>query len=84
MNGVLSSLGSMADDNRSKVDGALTSAQSSMEELDIALNTLNAHLAAILQNVESGSHNMNEFARSIRNNPARIIRNSATTEPGDQ
>ncbi len=84
MNGVLGSLGSMVDDNSGEVQAAVSSAQSSMQELDVALKTVNQHLETILHNLEGGSRNMNEFARSIRDNPARLLRNSETAEPGGQ
>lgn len=84
MNAVLASLGTVVDDNQDEVNVALSSAQSSMQELDLALKTVNQHLETILHNIEGGSRNMNEFARSIRDNPARLIRNSETAEPGGQ
>lgn len=84
MNGVLASLDTMVTDNQGEVSQTITSAQTSMEELETALKTVNQHLGVILYNLEGGSRQMSEFARSIRGNPARLLRNSETTEPGTQ
>lgn len=82
MNGVLASIGELVTENQNEVSGTVAAAQTSMQELELSVKTLNQHLGAILQNVESGSRHMGEFARSIRDNPARLIRNSKAVEPG--
>jgi phospholipid/cholesterol/gamma-HCH transport system substrate-binding protein len=82
MNAVLAALGGLATDNRDGIGSTVSSAESAMLELDHALEKVNEHLGAILHNLEGGSRHMNEFARAIRDNPARLIRNSETSEPG--
>jgi len=82
MDGVLAALDGMVTGNRAGVDGAVDAAETSMQELEVALKTLNQHLGTILGNVEGGSRHMSEFARAIRDNPARLIRSSEAAEPG--
>jgi phospholipid/cholesterol/gamma-HCH transport system substrate-binding protein len=84
MNGVLASLDAMVSGNEEKVTQTFTAARSSMQELDIALKTVNLRLGTILYNLEGSSRHMNEFARTIRENPARLLRNSATGELVEQ
>jgi phospholipid/cholesterol/gamma-HCH transport system substrate-binding protein len=84
MNGVLGSVEGLVDDNKDKVSNAVTMAEDSMEELELALKTVNEHLNQILYNLESGSRHMSEFGRSIRENPSRLIRKSNAAEPGPQ
>jgi phospholipid/cholesterol/gamma-HCH transport system substrate-binding protein len=84
LNAVLATLERLLAENESELAGTMSSAQASMRELELALKTVNQHLSQILHNVEGGSHNMNEFARTIRENPARLLRNSQTAEPGQQ
>ncbi len=84
MNSVLGSLGALVDNNSDEVNAAMASTQSSVQELDLALKNVNQHLETILHDVEGSSRNMNEFARSIRDNPARLLRSSETAEPGSQ
>ena len=54
-----------------------------LDELERALFTVNQHLGVILQNLESGSRHMGEFARVVRDNPSRLIRGSSSKEPGE-
>ncbi len=82
MNGLLGSLGELVTENRNELRGAVGSAETSMEELELALRTVNEHLGTILYNLEGGSRHMSEFARAIRENPARLIRRSPGAEPG--
>ena len=84
MGGVLGSIGALVEDNKSGVTGAVDTAEASVEELELALKTINQHLEMILFNLEGGSRHMSEFARAIRENPSRLIRNSRADEPGTQ
>lgn len=84
MDGVLGALDEVVDENREQVANTVDSTEASMDELERALTTVNAHLETILYNLESGSRHMSEFARSIRENPSRLLRKSAATEPGAQ
>ena len=84
MGGVLGSIGKLVEENKSGVTGAVDIAKASVEELELALKTINQHLDMILFNLEGGSRHMSEFARAIRENPSRLIRNSRTNEPGTQ
>ncbi len=81
---LLVALDKLVADNRGGVNASVTSAQVSMRELKVALKTVNEHLAQILVNLEGGSRNMNEFARTIRGNPGRLLRNAESTEPGQK
>ena len=83
-NKLLVALDSLVLENRDKVSGSVSAAQVSMRELQVALKTVNEHLGQILINLEGGTRNMNEFARAIRGNPARLLRNSETAEPGEK
>ena len=83
-NKLLVALDSLVLENRDKVSGSVSAAQVSMRELQVALKTVNEHLGQILSNLEGGTRNMNEFARAIRSNPARLLRNSETAEPGEK
>ena len=82
MNGVLGSLENVVEKNRSGLSNTVSSAETSMKEVELAVQTFNQHLSVILYNIESGSRHMSEFARSIRENPSRLIRKSSVTEPG--
>lgn len=84
MNGVLAALGGLVTDNQDGIGASVAAARTSMQELDLALKNVNQHLGTILYNLEGGSRHMNEFARSIRANPARLIRSSESAEPGEQ
>ncbi len=84
MNGVLGSIGDLVDDNAAGVKGTVGAAETSMEELDIALKTVNQHLGTILYDIEGSARHMGEFARVIRENPSRLLRNSSTDEPGGE
>ncbi len=82
MNGVLASLGGVVSDNHAAIKNTVESADDSMTELERALRTINQHLGTIMYDIEGSARNMNEFARSVRENPARLIRQSAPAEPG--
>ncbi len=84
MNGVLESVGTLVSENQDSLGQTVVSAQDSVAELEVALRTVNQHLGNIMLNVESTSRHMNEFARSVRDNPSRLIRSSAASEPGRQ
>ncbi|MEQ8663980.1 MAG: hypothetical protein RLW62_24445, partial [Gammaproteobacteria bacterium] len=58
------------------------SADESMMELEQAMRTINQHLGTIMYDVEGGARNMNEFARGLRENPARLLRQAPPAEPG--
>lgn len=79
---LLKALDTLVAENRGGVNASVASAQVSMRELKVALTTVNEHLAQILVNLEGGSRNMNEFARTIRGNPGRLLRNAESAEPG--
>ncbi len=81
---LLVALDALATDNRDAVSAGLGAARLSMRELQVALKTVNEHLGQILINLEGGTRNINEFARTIRGNPARLLRNSESAEPGPQ
>lgn len=81
---LLVALDKLVADNRGGVNASVASAQVSMRELVVALKTVNEHLAQILVNLEGGSRNMNEFARTIRGNPGRLLRNAESAEPGQK
>lgn len=83
MSGVLSSLGEMVTENRNEMHGTVTTAERSMEELETALRVVNQHLGTIMNDIEGGARNLNEFARVVRDNPSRLVRSSASTEPGE-
>lgn len=84
MDGVLVALGSLASDNQAQVKGTMVAAETSMQELELALKTVNQQLASILHNVEGSTRHMSEFARIIRQNPSRLIRSSTAEQPGQQ
>ncbi|MGR8921736.1 MAG: hypothetical protein ACU85V_19155, partial [Gammaproteobacteria bacterium] len=84
MNGVLASIGELVTENQNGIARTVGSAEVSMDELELALKTLNARLGTILYNIEGSSRHMNEFARTIRENPSRLLRNTATGEPTPQ
>ncbi len=81
---LLVALDSLVIDNRDEVSAGVGAAQVSMRELQLALKTVNEHLGQILANLEGGTRNMNEFARTIRGNPARLLRNAESPEPGQK
>ena len=81
---LLVALDSLAMDNRDEITSGVAAARVSMRELQVALKTVNAHLGQILSNLEGGTRNINEFSRTIRGNPARLLRNSEAVEPGPQ
>ena len=73
---LLVALDALATDNRDAVSAGLGAGRVSMRELQVALKTVNEHLGQILINLEGGTRNINEFARTIPGNPARLLRNS--------
>lgn len=79
---LLVALDALVLDNRDEVSAGVGAAQVSMRELQVALKTVNEHLGQILVNLEGGTRHMNEFARTIRGNPARLLRNAESPEPG--
>ncbi|MEQ8494538.1 MAG: MlaD family protein [Gammaproteobacteria bacterium] len=82
MNGVLAGLGGMVGDNRATIKNTVRAADESMMELEQAMRTINQHLGTIMYDVEGSARNMNEFARGLRENPARLLRQAPATEPG--
>ncbi|MGE0484773.1 MAG: MlaD family protein [Gammaproteobacteria bacterium] len=82
MSGVLGSLGELVTENRNEIRNSVATTERSMAELELALKTINQHLSTIMNDVEGGARNMNEFARAVRDNPSRLIRNSSGAEPG--
>jgi len=84
MSSVLSSLDNLVAENRKEVRETAQAAGTSMEELETALKTVNQHLGTILYNIEGSSRHMGEFARAIRDNPSRLIRNTPAAEAGSQ
>ena len=81
---LLGALDTLAVDNREEISFGVAAARVSMRELQVALKTVNAHLGQILSNLEGGTRNINEFSRTIRGNPARLLRYSDTVESGPQ
>ena len=84
VNGILTAVDRVVVENQGKLAATTAGAQASMRELEVTLKTVNLHLGQILQNLEGGSRNINEFTRTIRDNPARLLRNSQSTEPGQK
>lgn len=84
MDAVLGALDGVVEENREQLASTVDAAEASMDEMERALLTVNEHLGTILHNLESGSRHMSEFARSIREQPARLLRKSPATEPGVQ
>jgi phospholipid/cholesterol/gamma-HCH transport system substrate-binding protein len=81
---LLVALDGLVNENRAEVGSGVKAAQVSMRELQVALKTVNEHLGQILVNLEGGTRNMNEFARTIRGNPGRLLRNAESAEPGQK
>ena len=81
---LLAALNGLVVDNRDELNAGVGAAQVSMRELQVALKTVNEHLGQILINLEGGTRNINEFARTIRVNPARLLRNAESAEPGQK
>ena len=81
---LLAALNGLLVDNRDEIRAGVGAAQVSMRELQVALKIVNEHLGQILVNLEGGTRNMNEFARTIRANPARLLRNAESAEPGQK
>lgn len=81
---LLAALNDLVVNNRDEVSAGVDAARVSMRELQVALKSVNEHLGQILVNLEGGTRNMNEFARIIRANPARLLRNAESAEPGQK
>ena len=81
---LLAALNDLVVNNRDEVSAGVDAARVSMRELQVALKSVNEHLGQILVNLEGGTRNMNEFARTIRANPARLLRNAESPEPGQK
>ncbi|HHJ12974.1 MAG TPA: MCE family protein [Gammaproteobacteria bacterium] len=54
--------------------------RASVAELRAVLEQVSQYSTGILQNMEDTSRNMNEFSRQIRDNPGRLLRNTAPPE----
>ena len=81
---LLKALDALVVDNSDEVSDGVGAARVSMRELQVALKTVNEHLGQILVNLEGGTRHMNEFARTIRGNPGRLLRNADGAEPGQK
>ena len=81
---LLKALDALVVDNSDEVSEGVGAARVSMRELQVALKTVNEHLGQILVNLEGGTRHMNEFARTIRGNPGRLLRNADGGEPGQK
>ena len=81
---LLKALDALVVDNSDEVSEGVGAARVSMRELQVALKTVNEHLGQILVNLEGGTRHMNEFARTIRGNPGRLLRNADGAEPGQK
>lgn len=83
MNGLLDALNKMVSENRQGLEGATTSAERAMGELEASLRIVNENLSAIMHNIDGSARHMNEFARIIRENPSRLLRKTESAEnPG--
>jgi phospholipid/cholesterol/gamma-HCH transport system substrate-binding protein len=63
------------NENRQEIRRAVTA-------LRITLEELSANTETILRNLEGASHNMNEFSRQIRQNPALLLSGKPPQEEG--
>ena len=80
MNGVLASLDGLATDNKDTVASMLNNSDESMHEMKTMMHTINTHLDSILYHAEGSTRHMHEFAKAVRDNPARLIRGSGNAE----
>lgn len=64
------------------VSGARPDIQRALMELRHTLETLSRYSGDILMNVEGASRNLNEFSRSIRDNPGRLLGTAAPKDRG--
>ena len=72
---LLNQSGSTVTENRDDIRRAVTALRLSLEELSSNMET-------ILRNLEGASHNMNEFSRQIRQNPAALLNTKPPREQG--
>ena len=80
MGETLNSIGNLASSNEEAVSEAVANASDSMREMQAALAVINEHLDTIMYNIDGSTRNLNEFAKAVRANPARLIRGSESPD----
>jgi len=68
------------------VDGLVTGnadqVKRALDDLSHTLASIARHVDTINSNLESTSHNMNEFSRQIRRNPGVLVRGTSDGDEG--
>ena len=77
MDGVLHGLDGLVADNGGDVAAAVRSARAALERLEASLTVVNENIGAVMYHVQSSAQQTNELARSLRQNPSRLIRGDA-------
>lgn len=75
----LSDLDAMVETNDEEVAETIKSAHRSMRQMEAALTTVTERLDSVMYNLDGSARQMHELARSLRDNPTRILR--APSEP---
>lgn len=84
MQGVLDSLDSLVDDNDDDVRATVLSARAVLGEMETTLTTVNERMDTVMYNLDGSSRQLHELTRSLRDNPARILRSAPASDAGGE
>ena len=76
MDGVLRGLDSVVATNGSAIAESVVHARAALSRLDSSLTTIDENVASVMYHLEGTAQQTHELTRSLRRNPARLLRSS--------
>lgn len=74
MNQVLNALGGLVANNDEDIRGTVQGARASLQQMESALTTINERIDTVMYHLEGSASDVHELTRSLRENPARLVR----------
>ena len=78
MNDVLRGLDALVADNDDEIGASVDSARDALQRLESSLTTIDQNIETVMYHLEGSAQQTHELTRSLRQNPARLLRGSAT------
>ncbi|MGH8597595.1 MAG: hypothetical protein ACREXT_13135, partial [Gammaproteobacteria bacterium] len=82
MDEVLKDLDTLVDTNDDEITATVKSTRRSLAQMEAAMITVNENIDSVMYNLDGGAREVHELARSLRENPTRILRSPAL--PSDE
>jgi len=77
MNGVLAGLDALVASNDRAIDESVEHARAALLRLESSLTTIDENIQGVMYHLEGSAEQTHELTRSLRQNPARLIRDGA-------